>query len=170
MTSHERATDAPVDLGALQARLIESGTTVAVAESLTGGLLSAALTELAGASAFLRGGLVVYATDLKSRLAGVSVELLDERGAVDADVALSLARGARDRLSATYGLSLTGVAGPEPQDGAAVGTVYVGLAGPVGETVAQRHFDGGRSEIRRQAVAAALELLDRESQTPPAVL
>jgi nicotinamide-nucleotide amidase len=136
---------------------------LAVAESLTGGLLSAALTETAGASEVMRGGLVVYATELKQTLAGVSGELLAERGAVDADVALGLARGVRTRLGATFGLGVTGVAGPDEQDGVAVGTVFVALAGPDGETVARRDLSGDRAEIRRGAVDAALELLDRES-------
>ncbi len=153
-----------VDVADLQARLIELGVTVAVAESLTGGLLSAALTETAGASAVMRGGLVVYATELKETLAGVSGELLAERGAVDGDVALGLARGVRTRLSATFGLAVTGVAGPDEQDGVAVGTVFVALAGPDGETVARRDLTGDRSEIRHAAVGAALELLDRESR------
>jgi nicotinamide-nucleotide amidase len=156
-----------VDLAALQQRMVAAGTTVAVAESLTGGLLSAALTETAGASAVMRGGLVVYATELKQTLAGVSGELLAERGAVDADVALGLARGVRTRLGATFGLGVTGVAGPDEQDGMAVGTVFVALAGPDGETVARRDLDGDRGQIRRAAVEAALELLDRESRSYP---
>ena len=113
----------------------------------------------------MRGGLVVYATELKQTLAGVSGELLAERGAVDADVALGLARGVRTRLGATFGLGVTGVAGPDEQDGMAVGTVFVALAGPDGETVARRDLTGDRGEIRRGAVIAALELLDRESHS-----
>ena len=163
-------THPPVDVAGLQQRLASAGATVSVAESLTGGLLSAALTETAGASAVMRGGLVVYATELKQTLAGVSGELLAERGAVDADVALGLARGVRTRLGATFGLAVTGVAGPEEQDGIAVGTVFVALAGPDGETVARRDLTGDRGEIRRGAVDAALELLDRESQAYPATL
>ncbi len=154
-----------VDLPALQQRLEAAGATVSVAESLTGGLLCAALTDTAGASAVMRGGLVVYATELKQTLAGVSGELLAARGAVDADVALGLARGVRTRLGATFGLGVTGVAGPDEQDGMAVGTVFVALAGPDGETVARRDLTGDRSEIRRAAVDAALELLDRESRS-----
>jgi PncC family amidohydrolase len=94
--------------------LVAVGATVAVAESLTGGLLTAALTEPAGASKAVRGGLVVYATDLKATLAGVPVPLLHAEGAVSPDVAGALAAGARDRLGATYGLGVTGVAGPDP--------------------------------------------------------
>jgi nicotinamide-nucleotide amidase len=157
--------DYATELAALHADLRELGATVAIAESLTGGLLTAALTATAGASFTVRGGLVVYATDLKAALAGVPAELLDERGAVDPDVALALARGARARLGATYGLGLTGVAGPEPQDGKAVGTVFLGLAGPVDETVAERGFGGDRAAIRSAAVEAMLDILKRECAT-----
>ncbi len=140
------------------------GRTVGVAESLTGGLLSAALTSLAGASAVFRGGLVVYATDLKHQLARVAVDLLDSAGAVHADVALELARGARDVLGASIGVGVTGVAGPDLQDGHAVGTVFLAVVG-VEETVAERHFTGERENIRTQTVDAALELLERESRS-----
>jgi nicotinamide-nucleotide amidase len=150
------------ELAALHASLRELGATVAVAESLTGGLLSAALTETPGASETVRGGLVVYATDLKATLAGVPAQLLDERGAVDPDVAIALARGARARLNATYGLGITGVAGPDPQDGKAVGTVFLALAGPDDETVAERMFAGDRGQVRRAAVEAMLDVLKRE--------
>ncbi|HEY3718097.1 MAG TPA: CinA family protein [Jatrophihabitantaceae bacterium] len=156
------ATDYAGELASLHADLRELGATVAVAESLTGGLLAAALTATPGASATVRGGLVVYATDLKASLAGVSTHLLEERGAVDPDVALALARGARTRLGATYGLGVTGVAGPDPQDGKPVGTVFLALAGPDDETVAERTFTGDRAAIRAGAVAATLDVLKRE--------
>jgi nicotinamide-nucleotide amidase len=148
-------TGAAAVLDALRA----AGATVAVAESLTGGELSAALTGPAGASAVFRGGLVVYATDLKSSLAGVPKPLLGAQGAVSPDVAGALAAGARDRLGATYGLSLTGVAGPDPQDGVPVGVVYVGLAGPAGGEVRKLELAGDRAAIRAGAVAGALEVL-----------
>lgn len=138
------------------------GRTVAVAESLTGGLLAGALTTPAGASQVVRGGLVVYATDLKARLAGVDEALLAERGAVDPDVAIQLARGVRTRLSADYGVGVTGVAGPSEQDGRAVGTVFLAVAGPDDEAVAERSFDGDRAQIRDASVRAAVELLARE--------
>lgn len=155
-------TDHAIELAALHAELRELGATVAVAESLTGGLLTAALTDTPGASLTVRGGLVVYAGELKARLAGVPAALLEERGAVDPDVALALARGARARLGATYGLGVTGVAGPDPQDGKAVGTVFLALAGPADETVAERGFPGDRAAIRAAAVEAALDILKRE--------
>ena len=145
--------------GEVLAALVAAGATVAVAESLTGGLLTAALTEPAGASKAVRGGLVVYATELKAVLAGVPVPLLDAEGPVSPDVAAALAAGARDRLGATYGLGVTGVAGPEPQGGRPVGTVYVGLAGPGHGAVRQLALSGDRAAIRAAAVDAALELL-----------
>jgi nicotinamide-nucleotide amidase len=103
---------AEVDVGALLGRFQRAAATIAVAESLTGGLVTAALTNVAGASATVRGGLVVYATDLKATLADVPQRLLAERGPVDRDVAVALARGARARLRATVGVGVTGVAGP----------------------------------------------------------
>jgi nicotinamide-nucleotide amidase len=151
-----------VELAALHADLRELGATVAVAESLTGGLLTAALTATPGASASVRGGLVVYATSLKASLAGVPAPLLDERGPVDPEVALALARGARSRLGATYGLAVTGVAGPDAQDDKPVGTVFVAVAGPNDEVVAERAFIGDRALIRAAAVEAALDILKRE--------
>jgi nicotinamide-nucleotide amidase len=140
--------------------LLRRGETVAVAESLTGGLTSAALTAVPGASATFRGGLVVYATDLKALLADVPLELLERRGAVDPDVAIALAAGTRRRLDATWGLGLTGVAGPEGQDGRAVGTVYVAVAAPDTAPVVHSLLLGGdRDAVREGAVEAALSLL-----------
>jgi nicotinamide-nucleotide amidase len=144
----------------IHARLLARGETVATAESLTAGLLGAALTSVPGASATYRGGLIVYATDLKSALAGVSAQLLAERGAIDPDVALSLAVGARDRLDASWAVGLTGVAGPDPQDGHPVGTLYVGVAGPDRPPAAASFtLSGDRATIRSGAVEAGLRLL-----------
>ena len=135
--------------------------TLAVAESLTGGLLAASLVEVPGASRVFRGGLVVYATDLKVTLAGVPAELLAERGPVDPDVAAALAVGARERCGATWGLATTGVAGPESQNGVPVGTVYVACSGPDVATQQVRRLDltGDRATVRRAAVDAAVDLL-----------
>jgi nicotinamide-nucleotide amidase len=153
---------AAMAISALHDRLRRLGATVGVAESLTGGLLCAALTETPGASATVRGGLVVYATDLKSTLADVPAELLARRGAVDAEVARALARGARTRLGATYGVGITGVAGPDEQDGQPVGTVHVAVAGPSGVRGVSLRLAGDRSAIRAAAVTAAVEQLSRE--------
>ena len=142
--------------------LWERGQTLAVAESLTGGLLAATIVDVPGASRAFRGGLVVYATDLKATLAGVPPQLLEARGAVDPDVAAALAGGARQRCGADWGVSTTGVAGPDPQDGKPVGTVYLGVAGPAGFGLV-RHLQlaGDRAAVRRAAVAGALDLLGR---------
>lgn len=156
---------APADV---LAALVAQGATVAVAESLTGGLLTAALTEPAGASAAVRGGLVVYATELKAQLAGVPAPLLDAQGPVSPDVAAALAAGARDRLGATYGLGVTGVAGPDPQGGRAVGTVFLGLAGPCGGEVRRLSLTGDRAAIRAGTVEAALSLLAEALQVAAA--
>lgn len=135
------------------------GETLAVAESLTGGRLAATLVAVPGVSAVFRGGLVVYATDLKASLAGVPERLLAERGPVDPDVALALAAGARERCRADWGLGTTGVAGPEPQDGKPAGTVYVACVGPHAATVRELALDGDREAVQQTTVDAALDLL-----------
>jgi nicotinamide-nucleotide amidase len=145
---------------AVLAALRRRGQTLAVAESLTGGLLAATIVDVPGASTVFRGGLVVYATDLKATLAGVDAGLLAERGPVDPDVAAALAAGTRERCGADWGLSTTGVAGPGPQDAVPAGTVYIGLRGPGGEAAVRRlALDGDRATIRHATVAAALALL-----------
>lgn len=142
------------------AALKACGETVATAESLTAGLVAAEITTVPGASAVLRGGLVVYATDLKASLAGVDAALLAEHGAVHPEVARQLAEGARARCGATWGLGLTGVAGPDPQDGVAAGTVHIGLSGPSGSAVQTITVGGDRHEVRAASVIAALDLLE----------
>ncbi|CAA9355651.1 MAG: ADP-ribose pyrophosphatase of COG1058 family / Nicotinamide-nucleotide amidase [uncultured Frankineae bacterium] len=147
--------------GVVLRRLVAAGATVAVAESLTGGLLGAALTALPGSSAAFRGGLQVYATDLKSSLAGVSEEVLTEHGAVSRPTAQALALGARERLGATYGVGVTGVAGPDEQEGKPAGTVHVAVAGPDGVRAASVRLPGDRTRVRLLAVTSALDLLRR---------
>jgi nicotinamide-nucleotide amidase len=142
--------------------LAARGLTVATAESLTGGLLTALLTEVPGSSAVVRGGLVVYATDLKDRLAGVDPALLAERGPVDPAVAVALAKGARLRCGADVGIGLTGVAGPDPQDGQPVGTWFCAVSGPGeqhDERVGVPDDLGTRAQIRSAAVRAAVQML-----------
>lgn len=106
------------------------GETLAVAESLTGGLVAAEITAVPGASKVFRGSVTAYATELKNELLGVDVTLLAERGAVDPQVAAEMAAGVRKALGADWGIATTGVAGPDPQDGQPVGTVYVAVDGP----------------------------------------
>ncbi|MFG2843216.1 CinA family protein [Kitasatospora sp. NPDC101155] len=135
------------------------GGTLAVAESLTGGLLAAALVDVPGASATFRGSVTAYATELKASVLGVDEGLLDVYGPVHPVVARQMAEGVRGLLGATYGLATTGVAGPDPQDGQPVGTVHLAVAGPGGTLVSSPLLSGGRATIRHGAVTAALELL-----------
>jgi nicotinamide-nucleotide amidase len=153
---------APTPAAQIVERLTAAGQTVAVAESLTGGLVTAALTDVAGASEVVRGGVLAYATDLKAQVLGVDEVLLARAGAVDADVAEQMADGVRSLMGATYGLATTGVAGPDPADGKAVGTVYVAVAGPGSSRVKALRLSGDRAGIRVQSVLAVLALLDEE--------
>jgi nicotinamide-nucleotide amidase len=151
----------------LIAELTARGETIAVAESLTGGLVVAALVDVPGASAVVRGGVVAYATPIKHEVLGVDAGLLEARGAVDPEVARQMAAGVRTALSiagepATWGISTTGVAGPDPQDGKAVGTVFVGIASADGAEAYELHLDGDRGAIRHATVS---ELLARMSST-----
>lgn len=148
-----------VQAAELVSRLTRCGQTVATAESLTGGLVCATLTGVPGASAVVRGGLIVYATELKSELAGVDEALLAAHGAVHPEVAAQLAEGARLRCAADWGLGLTGVAGPDPQDGVTPGTVHIGLVGPAVRTVRSLWWEGDRTAVRLAAVRAAFGLL-----------
>jgi len=153
--------------------------TVATAESVTGGLLAAVLTEIPGSSAVVRGGLVVYATELKHQLADVDADLLATLGPVDPQVAAALADGARRRCGASIGIGLTGVAGPGPRDGVRVGTWFCAVSGP-GEHRADRHGSPQtntesdlnatsdavrRGRIRAAAVRGALDMLTNIAAT-----
>jgi nicotinamide-nucleotide amidase len=139
--------------------LVARGMTVAAAESLTGGLVTASLTTVPGASAVVRGGVVAYAADLKSALLGVDTGLLARVGTVHRDVALAMARGVRERLGASVGVATTGVAGPDPADGQRVGTVHIAVS----TSRLARHealmLGGDRAGIRRGTVDHVLQLL-----------
>ncbi|GAA1728256.1 hypothetical protein GCM10009809_24910 [Isoptericola hypogeus] len=135
-----------------------AGLTLGVAESLTGGLLVAALVEVPGASAVVRGGVVAYATEVKSSLLGVDAALLAARGAVDPDVATQMADGVRRVVGADVGVATTGVAGPQAQDGHPPGEVYVAVSAPGAALVRRLDLGGDRAAVRDGAVRAALEL------------
>ena len=139
--------------------LTERRQTVAVAESLTGGLLAASLVEVPGASVVFRGGIVAYATDLKSALLDVPAALLERYGAVHPDVAGAMAEGVRRRLDATFGVATTGVAGPDPADGQPVGTVHIAASGQLSAVRRTLCLAGGRRSIRDQTVLQSLLLL-----------
>ncbi|MDP2359859.1 MAG: CinA family nicotinamide mononucleotide deamidase-related protein [bacterium] len=137
-------------------RLRRLGATLVLAESCTGGWLARDLTDFPGASAVFRGGVVAYANEAKQELLGVPPALISRWGAVSPAVAAAMARGVRQRLAADWGLAVTGIAGPEggsPQK--AVGTVWLGLVGPAGETTRLLDLRGNREQIRRRAAGQA---------------
>ncbi|AKK03355.1 CinA family protein [Corynebacterium epidermidicanis] len=155
--------------------LRERGETIGTCESLTAGLLAATIAQVPGASEVLRGGIVTYATDLKSSLADVPAELIDEYGVVSAPVAAAMAAGAQQRLGVDWAVGLTGVAGPDDQEGHPPGVVFLGIAGPGGvsseRVLPTQHLrwairpgaaepeqvvDGSRNEIRCCCVEYAL--------------
>ena len=143
------------------ALLIERHWSIAVAESLTGGLLVAELIRTPGASAVVRGGIVAYDTRIKHTLLGVDAQLLAAHGAVHQDVAAQMAAGVRVALAvdgepAHIGLSTTGVAGPEPQDGQPVGTVYLGFAVGTEVLTTRLSLSGSREGIRSATVSESL--------------
>ncbi len=134
--------------------------TVAVAESCTAGLLGAALTACSGSSSYFNGGVIVYANAAKTRLLAVAPALLARHGAVSAPVARQMAQAVRRRLAATFGIAITGIAGPTggtPRK--PVGTVWLGLAGPHVACARCLHLAGTRAQIRARAVRAAVALL-----------
>lgn len=156
-------TDLPSTVGRIHAALLRRGETVAVAESLTGGLIAAALTEPAGSSATFRGGLVVYAADLKATVAGVPTELLAEHGPVHEAVALALGRGASRVCGADWGLGVTGVAGPQSHGGRSAGTVCFAVAYRSGWAEATTAlYAGDRGRVRSQAVVGVLAALSQQ--------
>ena len=139
--------------------LTANGQTLATAESLTGGLVAAALTDVAGSSQAFRGGVVAYATDLKAEVLGVDSWMLEKHGPVYAPVAAAMAEGVRMRLGATIGVATTGVAGPEPADGFPPGTVHIAVSLADDTVVRTMALAGNRDEVRRLAVERVLGLL-----------
>ena len=150
----------------LQGICLGRGVTVALAESCTGGLVAASLTEVPGSSGYFRGGVVAYANEAKEELLGVPHVALEAHGAVSAQVAKAMAEGARARFDAVLAASVTGVAGPDGGTPAKpVGLVYLGLASDGPTEVRRLHLDGDRATIRDAAARAALEwLVDRATQ------
>ena len=148
----------PLAVRALRA-LAGTRSTLATAESLTGGALAATLVSVPGASTVYVGGVVAYATRLKVALLGVPADLVEAHGVVSEPCARAMAEGARARLDADVALSTTGVAGPDSQDGRPPGTVFVGCATRDGTVVRALRIDNDRAEVRAQTVSAALSLL-----------
>ena len=138
--------------------------TIACAESCTGGLLMSRLTDFAGASAYVKGGVVAYCNEIKNKILHVEEETLKNFGAVSSQTALEMAANVREIFSATIGLSTTGVAGPDTSEGKPVGLVYAAIVGENFSEVKEFHFSGSRSEIKMQAADAAFELLMRRME------
>lgn len=150
---------APDTAARLVGVLGDAGLTLAVAESLTGGLVGAAVTAVPGASAVFRGGVTAYATDLKATLLGVDPGLLSREGPVSPTTAGQMAAGVRDRLGADCGLSTTGVAGPGAQGRHPAGEVFVAAVWPGGTAVRALRLEGDRERVRSDTVEAVLALL-----------
>ena len=154
------------DAAALVRLATDLGVTIGTAESLTGGAVASAVVTVAGASACFDGAVVSYSHEVKERVLGVPHDLLAARGAVDAEVAMSMARGARAALGVDWAVSTTGVAGPEPHDGHAVGTVLVGVSGPHGERFERLELNGDRGQIREATVERAIDTLATQISFP----
>lgn len=142
----------------------KKGLKLAIAESLTGGLLCSEFVSVPGASNVVLGSIVAYQSGLKSAALGVNSELLASQGAVDPEVAVQMAEGIRSRLSLqlliptdkVIGVATTGVAGPLEQDGKPVGTVFIAVAGAKGVQVWEEHFSGDRNSIRAKSVEISI--------------
>ena len=150
------------DAATLVAALTARGWTLGVAESLTGGALAAEIVSIPGASATLNGAVVAYATPVKASLLGVDTTLLDQHGPVHTEVAAQMAAGVRravqiDGRPADVGIATTGIAGPGSPDGQPVGTVHIGVVTPDRTLTRTHRFDGDRTAVRAQTVAAAIE-------------
>ena len=142
--------------------LAEGGQSLAVAESCTGGLLSHLITNVPGSSAWFERGLIVYSNISKTQLAGVEESILTQHGAVSAQTAQALAQGVRSRSASTYGIGITGIAGPDggtPEK--PVGTVFFAIAGPKGCRAYHRRFTGNREQNKLLSAYTALDLLRR---------
>lgn len=142
------------------ALLADAGATVVTAESLTGGLVAAALTDVPGSSAVLLGGVVAYSPQVKISVLGVPAEVVAEHGAVSHECALAMAAGARRLVGADWAVATTGVAGPGPSEGRPAGTVHVVVAGESAVVHRALHLDGDRTAVRSLSVDTALDLLE----------
>jgi nicotinamide-nucleotide amidase len=154
------STDGEPIEAAVGALLQRRGATIAVAESCTAGKVAARMTDTPGSSNWFLGGFIVYGTQMKTRLLGLDEKLVQERGVVSEGVAISMADSARDRTGATYGISITGEAGPvSSTPGVDPGTVWIGIATPDGVEAKQFRFPGDRHRVREFAVQTALNLV-----------
>ena len=142
-----------------------AGIRLATAESLTGGGIGQAITSVSGASAVFAGGIISYTNEVKNKVLGVPVEILDTHGAVSAPVAKAMAEGARRVIGAHVAVAVTGLAGPSGDEfGNPVGTVFIGYADEDTAFAREYHFDGSREEVREQTICAALALILEQNQ------
>ncbi|MGK2858703.1 MAG: competence/damage-inducible protein A [Thermoanaerobaculia bacterium] len=140
--------------------LLARGETVATAESCTGGMLSTRITDVSGSSQWFRGGVVAYSGEVKMSMVGVDPANIQQHGEVSEEVARELATGARRRFGTTWGIGITGIAGPDGgSEAKPVGTVHIAVASPTGVEHRKLYFAGGRENVRRFATNAALDLL-----------
>ena len=145
---------------AVIAALTKRSLTACTAESCTGGGVGHALTAISGSSAAYLGGVISYTNEVKNQLLGVPKKTLEQFGAVSAETARAMCEGVRRLVGADFGVSITGLAGPNGDgSGKPVGLVYIGCSGRTDTVVEEFVFDGNRSEIRLQALDAALQIL-----------
>ena len=135
--------------------LTSRGQTLAVAESLTGGGLGFALTQLPGASAVFLGGIISYTTEVKVRELGVAQSTIDQYKVVSEEVAIEMAEGAKSKFATTWAISTTGVAGPGDYQGVREGTVWIAIRGPINQSLTLT-LDGGRDGVRQGAISSAI--------------
>jgi len=145
----------------LIALLTERKETLAVAESLTGGLVAASLTDVPGSSHVFLGGVVTYATQSKVSILGIDAPLIDRHGVFSREVAEAMAVAVRERFDSTWAVATTGVAGPGPHQGIGAGEVWIAVSGPQSASEHLSLGDLGRSQVRGGAVTGALALLSR---------
>ena len=141
--------------------LRERRESISCAESITGGALTSALVSVSGASDVLLGSIVAYSKEMKINQLGLSAELIDEKGLVSKEVALEMAKGARQKLGSSWAISSTGSAGPRALDGSSPGEIWIAIVGPDRQESVKLSLNGARQEVISGAVESALTLLER---------
>jgi nicotinamide-nucleotide amidase len=141
--------------------LRERSESISCAESITGGALTSALVSVSGASDVLLGSIVAYSKEMKINQLGLSAELITEKGLVSKEVALEMAKGARQKLGSSWAISSTGSAGPRALDGSSPGEIWIAIVGPDRQESVKLSLNGARQEVISGAVESALTLLER---------
>jgi len=151
-----------IDLAATVIDLLRKRSeSISCAESITGGALTSALVSISGASEVLLGSIVAYSKEMKMNQLGLSAELIDEKGLVSKEVALEMAKGARQKLGSSWAISSTGSAGPRALDGSSPGEIWIAIVGPDRQESVKLSLNGARQEVINGAVESALTLLER---------